>query len=485
MDRMSPQDSAFLDSEDENPATSFHIGCIAILDGPAPSYETVVAAFAAKLPLVPRYRQKVRFLPFDLGPPVWVDDPGFDIGNHVRHTALPAPGDDEQLRTLVGRLMSRRLDRRRPLWENFVVEGLAGGRWALVLKTHHCMVDGVSGSTLLDTFLDDAAAPPVPHPHPGDTWQAPPEPTTLALSAAALWTLALNPVHQVRTLGRALLNPRRLVTRVLDTSRGLVTMAWAILPADASSLFGRNGPDRRFATARGSMADTSAIRHAFDGTVNDVFLAAISGGFRALLEHRGEPPGPHTVRTMVPVSVRAPSERHLYENRVSVLLADLPVHLEDPVERLAAVHAEMVALKESKEAEAGEAMTSLAKHEPFPLIATGLRSIAHVPHRSIVTVATNVAGPRHRLYMLGRPVVEVIPYCPIANKVRIAVAIFTYNGQVGFGITGDHASTADLGVLARGIEDGMSALLARARAAQPAAATPQPAQAGAANTRAR
>ena len=173
MDRMSPQDSAFLDSEDENPATSFHIGCVAILDGPAPSYENVVAAFAAKLPLVPRYRQKVRFLPFDLGPPVWVDDPGFDIGNHVRHTALPAPGDDEQLRTLVGRLMSRRLDRRRPLWENWVVEGLAGGRWALVLKTHHCMVDGVSGSTLLDTFLDDAPAPPVPHPHPGDTWQAP------------------------------------------------------------------------------------------------------------------------------------------------------------------------------------------------------------------------------------------------------------------------------------------------------------------------
>jgi diacylglycerol O-acyltransferase len=484
MDRMSPVDSVFLDGEDENPATSLHIGCLAVLDGPAPPFADVVAALAAKLPLVPRYRQKLRFLPFDLGPPVWVDDPDFDIGYHVHHAALPAPGDDDQLRTLVGGLMSRRLDRRRPVWENWVVEGLAGGRWALVLKTHHCMVDGVSGANLIDTVLDDAPAA-VPRPRAPDVWRPAPEPSAMALSAAALWTLTLNPAHQARALGGALLDPRGLATRVLHTGRGLLTLARAGIPAHPSSLFGPIGPDRRFAWARGSLAETSTIRHAFGGTVNDVVLASVSGGFRALLAHRGEPLGPHTVRTMVPVSLRAPGEEHICENRVSAVLADLPVHITDPVRRLAAVRAEMSALKASKEAEAGGTVTSLARHEPFPLVATGLRSMAYVPHRSVVTVATNVPGPRHQLYLLGRPVVELLPYCPIANKVRIAVAILSYNGRIGFGLTGDHASTADLGVLARGIEDSAAHLLARARAAPPATPAAGLAQAGAANTRAR
>ncbi|MGZ4617560.1 MAG: wax ester/triacylglycerol synthase family O-acyltransferase [Frankiaceae bacterium] len=465
MDRMSPLDSAFLDSEDENPATGFHIGAVVLLDGPAPPFQDVVTAIAAKLLQVPRYRQKLRFLPFDLGPPVWVDDPAFDIGNHVHHSVLPAPGDDEQLRALVGRLMSWRLDRRRPLWENWVVEGLAGGRWALVLKTHHCMVDGVSATTLFDRFFAPAPAPALPRPR--EAWNPRPEPCTLSLSAEALWTLALNPVHQLRTFGAALLAPRALATRVRDTGRGLVALARAGIPANASSLFGPIGPDRRFVWARSSLADTSTVRRAFGGTVNDVLLAAISGGFRGLLEHRGEPLGPHTVRTMVPVSVRAPCEDHIYENRVAILLADLPVHIADPVQRLAAVRAQMIALKASKVAEAGETLTSLACHEPYPLVALGLRSVAYVPHRSVVTVATNVPGPRRQLYLLDRPVRELIPYCPIANKVRIAVAILTYNGQVSVGITGDHASTADLDVLARGIEDGVAALLARAQAARP------------------
>ncbi|MGZ4622415.1 MAG: wax ester/triacylglycerol synthase domain-containing protein, partial [Blastococcus sp.] len=233
MDRMNPLDAAFLQAEDEEPGVSLAIASIAVFEGPAPTTGQFTTALAGRLPLIPRYRQKAREVPLDLGPPVWVDDPAFDIGNHVHHSVLPAPGDDEQLRALVGRLMSWRLDRRRPLWENWVVEGLAGGRWALVLKTHHCMVDGVSATTLFDRFFAPAPAPALPRPR--EAWNPRPEPCTLSLSAEALWTLALNPVHQLRTFGAALLVPCALATRVRDTGRGLVALARAGIPANASS----------------------------------------------------------------------------------------------------------------------------------------------------------------------------------------------------------------------------------------------------------
>jgi diacylglycerol O-acyltransferase len=211
------------------------------------------------------------------------------------------------------------------------------------------------------------------------------------------------------------------------------------------------------------LADVKAIKRELGGTVNDVVLAAISGGFRALLMSRGESPRPHLVRTLVPVSVRAPGHENVYENQVSAILADLPVHIVDPVARLAAIRAELTALKESREIIVGEVLVALGRYTPFPLASRTVRLLLGLPQREIVTVTTNVPGPRQPLYALGRRLLEIIPYVPIASTIRIGVSIFTYCGNVTFGITGDFRTSPDLDVLARGIEDGLAELLDVAR----------------------
>ena len=203
--------------------------------------------------------------------------------------------------------------------------------------------------------------------------------------------------------------------------------------------------------------------------MNDVALAAISGGFRALLLARGEEPGPHMVRSLVPVSVRAPGAEDVYENQVSAVLADLPVHIADPAERLRAVQAELLALKASKEAIAGEALTTVGRYTPFPVASWWVRLGFGLPVRDIVTVTTNVPGPQQPLYGLGRRIVEIIPYVPIATTLRTGVSIFSYCGRLAFGITGDFTASPDLDVLARGIEDGVSELLKAARRTRGAA----------------
>src|SRR6266536_842471 len=477
MQRMSPLDAGFLDLEDEDRHASLAIASIAVFEGPMPSYDQFLAAIAGRLPLVPRYRHKARQLPLDLGRPGWVDDPHFDLRYHVRQTALPAPGGDEQLRHLVERVMAQRLDRERPLWECWLVEGLEGGRWALALKAHHCMVDGIAGTELFRLIFDTT---PEPSPAVEDHWRPAPEPSTLELTAAALRELALSPVEQLRALRGALDAPRQALRRTAETARGLVTLAGALVPTSASSLSGPIGRQRRYRWARAALADIKAIRSQLGGTRNDVALAAITGAFRALLLARGERPGPHAIRSLVPVSVRPPGQEGSYDNRVSLLLASLPVDIADPVERLAAVSAHLAARKASREAEAGATMTSIAGYEPFPLVSLGIRLAFRFPQRNVVTVTTNVPGPRRPLYALGRRLVEVFPYVPIATTLRFGVAVFTYCGQVTFGITGDRDSTADIDVLARGIEDSLAELSeaakARARVQRPPRRRPRPAR---------
>ncbi len=459
MERMSPLDAGFVDLEDEDRHASLAIASIAVLEGPGPAYEDFLAAIAGKLPLVPHYRHKARHIPFDLGRPVWVDDPNFDLRYHVRQTALPAPGGDEQLRHLLERVMAQRLDRERPLWECWLVEGLEGGRWAVLTKVHHCMVDGVAATDLYRVFFD---ATPERSPAVEDTWQPRPEPSTLSLTAVALRDLALSPVEQARAVRGALRTPGEVVRRTIAIARGLAALAGAVVPSSVSSLSGPIGRPRRYRPVRLSLADVKAVRKQLGGTVNDVILAAIAGAFRTLLLARGEQPGPHTIRSLVPVSVRAPGEEGIHENRVSLLLASLPVDVADPVERLAAVRTHLEALKASREAEAGAAMTSIAGYEPFPLISLGIRLAFRMPQRNIVTVTTNVPGPRQPLYAMGCRLVEILPYVPIATTVRFGLAIFSYCGQMTVGITGDRASTPDIDVLARGIEDSLAELLAAA-----------------------
>ena len=469
MDRLNSLDARFVDAEDSNPHTSMAIASIAVFEGPVPSYEEFVAAIAGRLPLVPRYRQKLRTLPGRVGPPVWVEDPHFDLRYHVRQTALPAPGGDPELSRLMARVMAQRLDRERPLWEYWLVEGLEGDHWAVISKVHHCMVDGVSGTDLYRVVFD---LTPEPSPPVADTRQAGSEPSDLRLVAAAALDRAMLPVREARGVASAFLRPGELVRHATDTVRGAARLATSLLPATASSLSGPIGNQRRYTWVRASLDDIRTVKGQFGGTVNDVVLAAITSGFRSLLVSRGEHPEPHMLRSLVPVSVRAPGEEGIYENRVSAILAYLPVDVPDPLDRLAAMREELAALKSSGEATAGEALTALLRYLPFPLASLVGRLAFAVPQRDIVTVTTNVPGPRQPLYGLGRRLVEILPYVPISTTVRTGISIFTYCDKVTFGITGDYDTTPDLEVLARGIEAGVAELVKAAEQARRAAAQP-------------
>jgi diacylglycerol O-acyltransferase len=465
MDRMTPLDAAFLQAEDEEPGVSLAICSAAIFEGPPPSTEEFAELLQGRLPLIPRYRQKAREIPFDLGPPVWVDDEHFDLGYHLRRTALPAPGRDAELSALIGRVMAARLDRSRPLWEYWMVERLHGGRWALISKVHHCMVDGVSGTDLYGVVLDPT---PTPRPPKPEDWRPAPEPASLALATSALAGLAASPVMQVRAAARALRRPRVLLGRTRDTARGLAALSGALVPARRSSLTGPLTAARRFAVARGSVAEVSAVRKRYGGTFNDVVLTAVAGGFRQVLLEAGEEATHRTVRALVPVSTRLAGQESIRDNRVSLMLAELPVEVPDPIERLRATREHLEHLKAVHEAEAGAAVTGLAALGPFPLVATQVRLAAHVPQRSIVTTTTNVPGPHEPLYALGRRLLEIIPYVPIASRVRTGVAIMTYCDRLAIGVTGDYEFAPDVEILARGIEDDLSAMAATARRRRPA-----------------
>ncbi len=454
MDRLSPQDASFLHVE--NDVNHMHIASVAIFEGPAPSYDEIAEMVASKLDSVPRYRQRVRFVPFELGRPVWVDDSHFNVRYHLRHTALPAPGSDEQLRDLVGRVMSQQLDRAKPLWEMWIAEGLTEGRWAILSKNHHCMVDGVAGTDLLTIVMDDTPQPTRAKP---SDWKAAPEPGSVELVQAALAERLVSPSEQLRTVRAALRTPRRLLGQGLELVSGLGSLGSALLGASGSSLNGPIGPHRRWAWADCTLEQVRAIRRAHGGTVNDVVLSAITGGFRSLLLARGESVE-RGIRTLVPVSVRSEDERGTYNNRVSAMFAELPVGIEDPVERLARVRTQMDQLKEAGQAVAAEVLTSLSGFAPALLLALGARVFARLPQRSVQTVTTNVPGPQRPLYAAGRRMLAARPYVPLAGTVRIGVAIFSYVGQLSFGVTGDWESVPDLDVLCAGIEEGIEELLA-------------------------
>jgi len=458
MERMSLLDALFLYVE--NDVTPMQIGGVAIFEGPPPTHDELVTRFEAKLPLVPRYRQKVHFPPLNAGLPSWVDDPHFNIDYHVRRSAVPAPGGRAELETLVGREMSQHLDRARPLWELSVVEGLEDGRWAIVSKVHHCMVDGVSSTDLMSVMFD---AEPNPAAVTVAPWRPRPEPTRVrALAHAAAG--ALHPIQRARGAVAALRSPAAVAERGVETARALASLAPKLLPPPNTSLNGRYGPHRRWTSAHASLADVKLVRRELGGTVNDVVLAAITGGFRELLLSRGEQVDGRVVRTMVPVSVRAEHERGLYNNRVSGVFVDLPVGVADPAARLAEIRRQMDGVKESKGAVAGERLVELGDFAPPMLLAAGSRLAASMPQRSVNTATTNVPGPQHPMYFAGRRLLESAPTIPLAASLRVVVGIFSFDGNMHFGITGDYDTAADIGVLRDGIERGIAELVATAGA---------------------
>lgn len=458
MQRLSPLDASFLHIEDTGPL--MHIGAIAVVEGPALSRETLARLVESKLPVIPRYRETVRTPALALGRPVWVEDPTFDITYHVRHTALPSPGGDDELRALMARVMSQRLDRTRPLWEMWMVEGLEDDRWALIVKVHHAMVDGVSGVDLLAVLLDydPGVAPTEPA-----AWSPERQPSSPELALRALGHRAVSPIGPLRAATRGLIAPRDTAVKTLATMQGLGALARVLRTTATTSLNGPVGGECRLDWARGSLAEIKTIRSALGGTVNDVVLAAIAAGMRALLLGRGED-CTRPVRTMVPVSLRGAGEHNRFDNRVSAIFAELPVDASDPLERLTRVRADIGHLKEAHEVLGTELVLGIYHLIPAALQGPWVHAAARREQHLVATVTTNVPGPQQTLYAAGRRVVELLPYVPIAVNVRTGVAILSYDGQIVFGITGDRDDPDDLAVFTAAIERDLVDLAERARA---------------------
>ncbi len=455
MEWMSPIDSSFLHVE--NDVTPMHIGAVSVFEGPPPPFEDVRAMVAGKLPLVPRYRQKVRFVPLAAGSPTWIDDPHFSLGYHLRHSAVPAPGDEDQLRQMASRVFSQHLDRNKPLWEMWMIEGLEDGRWAFLSKVHHCMVDGVAATDLMSVMFSDETVPASSR-----EWAPGPEPSGVEILARTV-ARAASPAGQMDAVRRALSAPGDTVRSLAEAARAAAAATPSLRPVGASSLTGPIGPHRRWSWAEVRLGDVKTVRAELGGTVNDVVLTIITHGFRALLESRGEEIGEdRVVRTMVPVSVRKRGEKGVYNNRVSAVFAGLPVGLPDPARRLQSIRAEMDGIKQSKQAVAGDVLTSMSGFAPPLLLALGSRLVTLSPRVNMHTATTNVPGPQQPVQTLGRRMLRSFPFVPVVGSIRIVVAIFSYDGGLYFGVTGDYDGAPDIDVLTTGITQGMSDLLALA-----------------------
>lgn len=460
MDRMSAQDAAFLHLEDGN--NPMHLGSVAIFEGSAPTYGDLVRHVARRIALVPRYRQVVCFVPFALGRPMWVDDPHFQILYHIRHTALPRPGSDEQLRNLAGRVFAQNLDRTKPLWELWLVDGIPGDRWALISKVHHCMVDGISSVDLLATLMDlQPETASVPEVH----WAPSPIPGSVQLAALAMADGVTAPLDLLPNLPN---RPNPAIRAAQQTFTAWQSMLDTALRGQRTvrSLNGPLGPHRRWCWVTSSLDDVKRIRARFGGTVNDVVLAAVTSAFRDLLLARGEDLGDRVVRTLVPVSVRRPDEHGIHNNRVAGYLPDLPVGEADPLVRLIDIREQLGEMKERQEAQAGDALTQLSGYVPPPVLEAAVRLARVLPQNTVNTITTNVPGPQQALYMLGSQLLEAHPYVPIGGNMLFGTAVFSYMGRLNFGITADYDGGADIEVLAAGIERGLAELLSLAAPAE-------------------
>ena len=465
LDRLSPVDASFL--HQERRASHMHVGALVIFEGPPPSREDFCEHIESRLPLVPRYRQKLTFPRFEMGRPFWVDDPRFNLDYHVRHTALPSPGSLEQLRGLVGRIFSQRLDRSKPLWEVWLVQGLQDGRFALISKTHHSLVDGISGVDI-STVLFDLSPVPAEAPEPVD-WTPDSEPSQVRLVAEGVKGVLRTPQDVAgRALG-ALQHPRRTAGELLEAAEGLGEVAWAGLnPAPDVPLNVPIGPHRRVWWLQRPLEEFKEIKNALGGSVNDVVLAVVAGALGRWLRVRGVRTEGLELRALVPVSIRAEEEHGTLGNRIAAMRAPLPVYARDPVERLRIVSEAMRGLKESKQALGAEVISGLERFAPPTLLAMASR--VNFSTRLFNLIVTNVPGPQFPLYLLGREMQELVPIAFLPENHALAVAVMSYNGKVDFGLLADYDAMPDLEVFAELLAESLDELLGAAREATPAPA---------------
>ncbi|MEZ5185067.1 MAG: wax ester/triacylglycerol synthase family O-acyltransferase [Candidatus Nanopelagicales bacterium] len=449
---MTVLDDTFIVLERDN--LPMHIGSLLIFDGAPPEYEELLAHVAGRLHRLPRYRQVIREVPFSLGRPTWEDDQHFNLEYHVRHTAVPHPGDRERVRALAGRLLGQRLDLRRPLWELWLVEGLADDKFAILNKIHHSMVDGMSGADLMEVILDES--PNMPTPPPVEWHPQPPRSTASVLAGAFVDTMR-NPVERLGHLAADLGSPQDALNKVAAALAGTLRIGETLAHTE-DHLLGQPGPHRRWAWADGDLNEVKRIKREFGGTVNDVILAAITNGYRQFLLGR-EPDLPQGafVRTLVPVSTRPPGAPK-GGNEVAVMFADLPVGLPDPLQRLEAIHEQMQAAKSSGTVEGFDSLLENAVFVPPMLYAAAGRLAARTPQPAVSTITTNVPGPQQQLYLLGSPMQRMLGYVPLGMNQLVTVAIVSYNGQICCGITADYDQVPDVEVLAQGIESGLAEL---------------------------
>ena len=458
-DRLSGLDASFLALEERG--AHMHVGSVLLFEGEAPVYPDFVAQLERRLSLVPRYRQKLAFPPLVQSRPVWIDDPHFNAGYHVRHTALPHPAGEQELRRLAGRVFAQQLDRSKPLWELWLVDRVGADRFAIIAKTHHCLVDGISGVDVTTVLFDLDREPQSP-PASTEPWVPRPEPTRAALLADALVERAAGPVGLARAAAAAATRPQAALAAGRAALAGVAALTQAGLGgAPRSPLNVKIGPHRRFAWVDGDLATFKAVKNALGGTVNDVVLAVVAGALRShFLAHDYDTEA--DLKAMVPVSVRADSERGALGNKVAAVYAPLPIGLEDPIARFRAVHEAMRGLKESGQAVGAETITALADFAP-PTILSQAARIQSVQRFFNVTV-TNVPGPQFPLFLLGRQLSRLYPLVPIVENAALGVAIMSYNARIDFGLVSDYDALPDLDDLAAALDAAIAELAGAAGA---------------------
>ncbi len=452
-DRLSGLDASFLHME--RAGAHMHVASTIIFAGPPPSHGDLRDHIESRLHLVPRFRQKLRFVPFAQGRPVWVDDPHLNLNYHVRQTALPAPGSEEQLRNLAARIFSQQLDRTKPLWELWLIEGLEGDRFAIVGKSHHALVDGISGVDITTVLFDLDEEPQAPPARPPN-WAPRPEPTDLELLREALQERLTSPREIVRGVRAALRGPRQVLHGIGATGKFLE----ASMSAPSTPFNAEIGPHRRLAFVRGDLDEFKRVKDAHGGTVNDVILSVVTGALGNYLRARGIDTEGLELRAMVPVSVRAETERGALGNRISAMMAPLPVWCQNPVERLRLVNETMGDLKSSRQAVGAEILTRLSDFAP-PTIASQAARLQPA-QRFFNLVITNVPGPQFPLYVLGRKMESIFPMVPLARRQALCVGIMSYDGQLDFGLVGDYDAMADLDSFALDLEGAVREVVATA-----------------------
>ena len=457
MERLSPVDISFLDQEKRG--SHMHIGAVMLFEGPPPSYGELREHVESRLHLVPRYRQKLAYPRFEMGRPLWVDDPRFNLAYHLRHTALPSPGSEEQLRMLAGRIFSQRLDRSKPLWELWLVQGLEGGRCALINKTHHALVDGVSGVDITTVLFD---ASPDPAPIAAEPWTPQLEPSDATLVAEGVRGIAGFPARAARRALDAARRPGETAASVREAGEGLGNVAWSFAnPAPATPLNVPIGPHRRVVWEQFELETLKQVKNGLGGTVNDVFLAVVSGALGRWLRRHGMRTEGLELRGIVPVSIRADEHRGALGNRITAMLGPLPVYAQDPRERYRIVSESMSGLKESKQAVGAETLTRLQDFAPPTILAQASR--LNFSTRAYNVLVTNVPGPQFPLYLVGRRMLELIPVPFLAPERALAVAMMSYDGNVVIGMMGDYDAMADLEEFGHDVRESVAELVAVAR----------------------